>query len=139
MSLWEANSSHRFSSGDTMKYFALRLGGTFISERMFLMPLTSTFMVSTSASSFAKFHSSVYSGHGASMMVSSSGQRVQKISSVINGIYGCNIFNALVSTVFRTQSAVFAAFGSSSFLYRRTFAISIYQSQNSSQMKSYTF
>ena len=62
------------------RYFALRLGGTFISERILRIPLTSTLMVSTSASSFAKFHSSVYSGHGASIMVSSSGQSVQTVS-----------------------------------------------------------
>ena len=39
------------------------------------------------------------------MMDSSSGCRVQKISSVMNGMYGCSSFSAFVRTVFKVQSA----------------------------------
>ena len=68
------------------------------------------------------------------MMDSSSGCKVQKISSVMNGMYGCSSFSAFVKTVFNVQSA--AAFVVSVSLYRRGFTISMYQSQNSSQIKS---
>ena len=44
------------------------------------------------------------------------GIAVQKISSVINGINGCNSFNASVSTVFKVQNAAFADAGSFSLL-----------------------
>ena len=69
------------------------------------------------------------------MMDSSSDCRVQKISSVINGIYGCSSFNASIRTVFNVHSAAFWLSASSA-AYRRGFTISIYQSQNSSQIKS---
>ncbi len=38
-------------------------------------------------------------------MDSSSGCKVQKISSVMNGMYGCSSFSAFVRTVFKVQSA----------------------------------
>ena len=68
------------------------------------------------------------------MMDGSSSCRLQKISSVMNGIYGCSSFKDWIRTVFRVQSAaaLVVSFSDQSL----GFTISMYQSQNSSQMKS---
>ena len=54
------------------------------------------------------------------MMDSSSDCRVQKISSVIKGIYGCRSFKASIRTVFNVHSAAFWL-SASSVAYRRGF------------------
>ena len=66
---------------------------------------TASLIVSTAFSSSAKFHSSLYSGQEEIMMDGSSSCRLQKISSVMNGIYGCSSFKDWIRTVFRVQSA----------------------------------
>ena len=53
-----------------------------------------------SFSSFAKQRSCRYLGHAEIIIDSSSACSVQKISSVINGIYGCSSFNASINTIF---------------------------------------
>ena len=68
------------------------------------------------------------------MMDGSSSCKLQKISSVMNGMNGCKSFKELIRTVFNVQIA--AAFVWSSSFQRRGFTISMYQSQNSSQTKS---
>jgi len=122
------------SSLETTKTLAFLLGATFISERIFLIFLTASLIVSTAFSSLAKSYSSVNSGHFESIIVSSSSCKLQKISSVINGIYGCKSFNESINTFLSVQSAAFLV--SSSSLYNLGLTISIYQSQNSSQINS---
>jgi len=73
------------------------------------------------------------------MMVSSSGWSVQKISSVMNGIYGCRSLRASVRTFVSVQTAASAEALFSSRAARRGLTISIYQSQNSSHRKSWIF
>ena len=95
---------------------------------------TASLMVSTAYSSCSKFHSILYSGHADTIIEASSSCRLQKISSVMNGMYGCKSFKELIRTVFKVHSA--AALVLSSSFHRRGFTISMYQSQNSSQIKS---
>ena len=87
-SLLSSNIFLTDSSSLVMKSFAFLEGGTSIWVRTFLIPFTRSLQCSIAASSVWKFHSFLYSGHLESMIVSSSDWSVQKISSVINGIYG---------------------------------------------------
>ena len=68
------------------------------------------------------------------MMDGSSSCRLQKISSVIKGMNGCRSFKESMSTVRKVQMAAALVVSLSS--QRRGFTISMYQSQNSSQIKS---
>ena len=101
------------------------------------MARTASLMISTSFSSAAKSQSARYSGQEEIIMDSSSSCRLQKISSVMKGIKGCSSFKDWISTVFRVQMA--AAVVESPSPHSLGFTISMYQSQNSSQIKSYTF
>ena len=105
--------------------------------RTLRMALTASLIVSVASCSASNAHSSLYTGQSESIIVSSFSCKLQKISSVINGINGCSSFNAWISTFFKVQIA--AALVSSSSLYSLGLTISMYQSQNSSQIKSYTF
>ena len=101
------------------------------------MARTASLMISTSFSASPKFQPSRYSGQEEIMMDSSSSWRLQKISSVMKGMKGWSSFKDWMSTVFKVQMA--AAVVASPSPQSLGFTISMYQSQNSSQMKSYTF
>ena len=102
--------------------------------RTFRMARTASFTASTALSSSGKFQSSRYCGQEEIIMDGSSSWRLQKISSVINGMKGCRSFKDWISTVFKVHMA--AAWVLSPSSQSLGFTISIYQSQNSSQIKS---
>ena len=103
----------------------------------FLIPTIISFNSSIASSSFSKDHSLLYSGHFEIIMLSSLWYSFINISSVINGITGCNNFNEFINTLFNVHKHASFVLQFSS--YKRGFTISIYQSQNSFQMKSYIF
>ena len=70
-------------------------------------------MISISLSSAAKLRACTYSGHLETMMDSSADWSEQKISSVMNGMYGCRSFSASISTLFSVHSAAFCDTASS--------------------------
>ncbi|MPN39556.1 hypothetical protein SDC9_187084 [bioreactor metagenome] len=109
-------------------------GGTFISARRLRIERTSSIMRSIRAqSSLYALNRPSTCGQAESMIVGSS-ESLVKISSVMNGINGCSSFRLVFSTWMST--ALTAAFSAAFSPYRRDFAISMYQSQYSDQMKS---
>ena len=90
-------------------------------------------MRSTSAASSGKEKRSSHTGQAEIMMLSSS-LRLKNTSSVMKGMKGWSSFSARLKTSRSVQSA--ASRVGSSLFQRRGFTISMYQSQNSSQIKS---
>ena len=100
------------------------------------MARTSSMTASIRAHASGKHSAPSWRGQLARMTVSSWPGSFWYSSSVKNGMNGCSSFIACKST---NTSTLAAARRSPSPPRRRGLAISIYQSQNSNQMKSYTF
>ena len=112
-------------------------GATFISARRLRTAFTAVIILFICSSSSGNERASLNSAQGDSIIVSPSCGRVCHISSVINGINGCKSFSVFDITYTSTAFAVSFAFSSSP--PRRIFESSIYQSQKTSHIKSYSF
>ncbi len=95
------------SASLTTNIAAFLPGATFICVRILRIPRTASLISSMAFSSVLYAFSSVYAGQLEIIMDSSSLWIVQKISSVIKGIYGCSSFSASISTCFNVHSAAF--------------------------------
>ena len=112
-------------------------GCTFELALKLRIPIIISFNFSISSSSALKLYFSSNCGNFEIIILSSILNNCKYISSVINGIIGCNNFNEFINTSFNVTCAINLLSLSSP--YKRVFTISIYQSQNSFHIKSYIF
>ena len=134
-SWFSLNIASTSSLSETTKILAFLEGATFLSFLTARTARTASLMFSIASSSCGKLKSSLATGQEEIMMDSSLDCTVVKISSVIKGIYGCRSLRPLTRTFKSVQSAA-SLLALSSALYSLGFTISIYQSQNSSHIKS---
>ena len=133
-----------FSPSAKITAVSFLLGAASASALMFLMARIASIASSSLSSSAAKCLFSLYSGHCAlikkhsglfSLSHTECGKKDQ-ISSVMNGMNGCSISSMFFSTITRTNLTTFLS--SSSSPHNLFLTSSIYQSQYSFQISSYT-
>ena len=123
-------------SAASMARWAFLEGGTFISLRRVRTAVISSMTFFISASAWGKARPSSYSGQGATIRASPWWGRLCQISSVTKGMKGCSRARVFVSTHTSTWRVFWAAASSPPVSGR--LASSMYQSQKSSQIKSYS-